>query len=562
MDTLAALSGLWRSVLALGQRRLIVLGVVGASLFAFITASSYLLSRSRFEPLYVGLTASDASRIAAALEEAGIAFDVSSDGARVLVQPANIARARALLAERGLPASASAGYELFDKLGPLGLTSFMQEVTRLRALEGEIGRTILTMQGVRSARVHIVLPEGGSFRRQQQPATASVVLKFQGAPGTAPVQAIRQLISAAVPGLSIDNVRVLGADGAVLTAGADDGLAAPSRMADLERQVARQVQDNIQSTLIPHLGLENFRSSVAVRLNIDKRQVSESVYDPESKVERSVRVTKESDSAQNAAGRANVSVEQNVPGDNSDAGGQAQNQKSKQRRDEVTNYEISSKSTTTVSEGYRVDAIHVAVVLNKKRLVDGDGKALDAEALSRRLQEIERLVSIASGLDDKRGDRITVSALEFSPEAPMAGSEEAGGFSGIVSRYGDSVLNALALIVVGLVVVWFGLRPLARNLAGTVAEPVAGELPNFSTGLPGGLPSGIPDALPGAIDERPAPMLGSGMRNAFEEAEAGATIDNEADTPAGRLNKLVALDQEKSLTVLRRWIRESSTNAA
>src|SRR6185503_17462879 len=117
------------------------------------------------------------SRIGAALKEAGIAFDVNSQGTAVLVRYGQTAQARMLLAEKGLPSSASAGYELFDKMGAIGLTSFMQEITRVRALEGEIGRTIQGMKGVRAARVHIVMADTGSFRRSTQQPSASVVIR-------------------------------------------------------------------------------------------------------------------------------------------------------------------------------------------------------------------------------------------------------------------------------------------------------------------------------------------------------------------------------------------------
>ena len=151
------------------------------------------------------------SRIGAALKEAGIAFDVNSEGTKVMVRAQQTAQARMLLAEKGLPSSANAGYELFDKIGSLGLTSFMQEVTKLRALEGEIARTVQLMKGVKAARVHIVLPVRGSFRATQQPPSASVVLRTDGAIEARTAQSIRHLVAAAIPGMNRDKVTVLDA---------------------------------------------------------------------------------------------------------------------------------------------------------------------------------------------------------------------------------------------------------------------------------------------------------------------------------------------------------------
>ena len=147
---------------------------------------SYYLSRPQLETLYTGLIAQDVSRIGAALREAGIAFDVNAQGTAVLVRYGQTAQARMLLAEKGLPSSANAGYELFDKLGSMGLTSFMQEITRVRALEGEIARTIQAMKGVKAARVHIVLPDSGSFRRTPPDAVRLGHRAHRDPPATSP----------------------------------------------------------------------------------------------------------------------------------------------------------------------------------------------------------------------------------------------------------------------------------------------------------------------------------------------------------------------------------------
>ena len=154
--------------------------LIGLAVFAAVGFGSYYLSRPDLETLYIGLNAQDVSRIGAALKEAGIVFDVNSQGTTVLVKRGQTAQARMLLAEKGLPTSANAGYELFDKMGSMGLTSFMQEITRVRALEGEIARTIQAMKGVKAARVHIVMPDTGSFRRIRQAPSASVIIRTEG----------------------------------------------------------------------------------------------------------------------------------------------------------------------------------------------------------------------------------------------------------------------------------------------------------------------------------------------------------------------------------------------
>ena len=123
---LEQLEKLWSNLLALGTKRLAALGIVGLAVFAAVGFGSYYLSRSDYDTLYAGLNAQDVSRIGAVLKDAGIAFDVNAEGSRIMVRREETARARMLLAEKGLPSSSNSGYELFDKLGPIGLTSFMQ----------------------------------------------------------------------------------------------------------------------------------------------------------------------------------------------------------------------------------------------------------------------------------------------------------------------------------------------------------------------------------------------------------------------------------------------------
>ena len=163
-------------------RKLAALAAIGIAVFALTGIGGYYLSRPSMETLYAGLDRQDVCSIGAALRDADIGFDVSADGTAVMVRYGQTAQARMLLAEKGLPHSSNAGYELYDKMGSLGLTSFMQDVTRVRALEGELSRTIQSMSGIKAARVHIVLPDEGSFRRIKQPPSASVVIR--AAPST------------------------------------------------------------------------------------------------------------------------------------------------------------------------------------------------------------------------------------------------------------------------------------------------------------------------------------------------------------------------------------------
>src|SRR5271167_3628183 len=218
---LAQARRLLANLLALGGKRLAALGLVGLAVFAATGLAGYYLSRPTTETLYSGLDRDDVVGIGSALREAGIAFDVTADGASVTVPVGQAALARMTLAEKGLPHSGSVGNELYDKLGSLGLTSFMQEVTRVRAIEGELARTIQMMRGVKAARVHVVLGDEGSFRREKQAPSASVLIRGDSLDGRAVGQAIRKLVASAVPGMKPDAVTVLDVDGQLLASGSD-----------------------------------------------------------------------------------------------------------------------------------------------------------------------------------------------------------------------------------------------------------------------------------------------------------------------------------------------------
>jgi flagellar M-ring protein FliF len=532
MIGLEQLERLWRSLLALGARRLAALGMVGLTVFGAVGLGSYYLSRPQLETLYSGLAPLDVNRIGAALNEAGIAFDVNAQGTAVLVRYGRTAAARMLLAEKGLPSSATAGYELFDKLGSMGLTSFMQEVTRVRALEGEIARTIQAMKGVKAARVHLVLPDTGSFRRTRQSPSASVIVRAEQAGDFASAPAIRHLVAAAVPGLTVDQVTVLNTDGTILASGGDTMTAAPGKMLTLEKSIGKELQDNIAKTLAPFLGASNFEISVAVRLNTDKRQISETAYDPESRVERSVRVIKETGSQQNSTSRSAVGVEQNVPAEQQSSSSSGdQSRRANERREELTNYEVSTKTISTVSEGYKIENLAVAVVVNRKRLAASAGESATPEAVDKQLKEIERLAGSAAGIDAKRGDRITVSALEFAENAQALEPVPSVGMLEHVLRNTGSIANGVAWIGVTVLLIWFGLRPALK----TILEAPAGRL-QAETAAVGG-PSA--DAR---VAGEPQPNLIADLTNKRGHA------------PQRRLEQMIEYDEEQAAAVLKQWM--------
>jgi flagellar M-ring protein FliF len=549
-NLLAQIERLWANLRGLGVRRLSALALIGVAVFATTGLAGYYLSRPTMETLYSGLDRDDISAIGAALREAGVPFDVNAESTVVLTPAGQAAAARMILAEKGLPRSGAVGNELYDKLGSLGLTSFMQDVTRLRALEGELARTIQMMRTVKAARVHIVLSDEGSFRRERQPSSSSVVIRTDGGDDRATGQAIRHLVASAVPGMKIDDVTVLNVDGTLLAYGADSVEKSPDNLLGLEKEVSQQIRESVSRTLTPYLSAQNFQISVAARLNADKTQTNETIYNPDSRVERSVRVTKEQQSSQNAAGEQPAGVEANLPKPKPAGGESKQSNDQTQKREELTNYEVSSKSIQTTSAGFVVQNLSVAVLINRAALASSLGGKPSAEAIDAQVKEIEQLVGSAAGLNRQRGDTVKISVVDFVDSSRDLEPAPGPSLIEIVARQTGSILNAGAIVAVAAMLLWFGVRP-AMRMAFAPPSPVA--LTDARGVAVGQTPAlGAPDGA-GQPGESILVETDSN-RDEFMEALL-ARRDN---GPERKLQKMIEFDENHAATVLKQWIRQGA----
>ena len=519
------LANLIRNFAALGTLRLVTLGISAVVLVGLLFAAGHYANKPEFTTLYANLDRQDVTAMGDALAREGIKFDVSADGTNVLVPPANVARARTMLAEKGLPRSMSAGYELFDQTGSLGLTSFMQEVTLVRALEGEIGRTIQTIRGVSGARVHLVLPDRRGLVREKEKPTASVVIRTEGLTPSETARSIRHLVAVAVPGLTVDAVTVMDTEGTLLAGDGDGSAPSANALFGLERTVSATVEQNIRRALQPLVGVDNFRISVAARLNSDRREISETVFDPDGRVERSTKVTKATEASQNSDTSSPATVTEELPEDQVGTGAATGNSENTERREEVTDFALSSRTTATISDGYKIEGLSIAVVINSAAIGEA---SKDPAQLAARLEELRALITTASGVDAERGDKVQLSAIEFAvlPDAAAeASSFSAGAF---LSANTGTLIRSGALVAVALMVLMMGVRPAMRAMA-VQQEALA------STTAAGQL------AAPAASLEDPA-------------ADIAAKLDG---TSRKRLERIIELDEEKAVAVLKQWLRSA-----
>lgn len=400
----------------LGPARLGIMGGVLLALLVFFLFVSMRVSTPDMKLLYSDLSSIDSGAIAAKLESVPIRYEISQDGTRVLVPETDVGRARMLLAEAGLPNGGSMGYELFDKQSGFGTTNAVQNVNQVRALEGELARTISSLAPLRSARVHLVLPQRELFSRESRPASASVALGLR--PGAKMEQdqilAIQSLIASAVPQLKPENVSIIDQDGNLLARGGDENMTLASLKAEemrlgYERRMTQSIEDLVGRSV----GYGKVRANITADLNFDRVATSEELYNPEGQVARSTQTTEESTTERDSAAE-NVSVENNLPAVGSDLFLNEKPSLESNRIEEVTNFEISKTVRNTTRDTGEVRRLSVAVLVDGKYTTNAEGVRTYEPRTDAELDQIAALVRSAIGFDANRGDTLEVVNMQFA----------------------------------------------------------------------------------------------------------------------------------------------------
>lgn len=462
-----------------GLKRLgpVRLGAMAAVAIGVLALLAFLALRGGGAPmalLYSDLDLREAGQVADELDRARIPKQVEAGGSRILVPQDQVARARLLLAKSGLPSGGSVGYEIFDRTDSLTASGFQQAISQTRALEGELSRTIRTIQGVRAARVHLVLPRREPFARDRQEAQASVVLTMAGAgrldrEGT---QAILNLIAAAVPGLRPQHIAVVDNRGNLLArAGEPVGPAAAAQgAAEVKRAAELRLSRAVEEMLERSLGVGRVRAEAAVDMDFDQLRETQERFDPEGQVVRSQQSVTETTKTTEAP-TGGVSVQNNLP--NADATAVPGAGSQEQRQEETTNYEIGKTVRTLVREQPQIRRVSLAVMVDGVAERGPDGVPVWRERAPEELARIATLVRSAVGFDERRGDRVEVVNMRFaSGEEPAEAA--ATGMFGLPLEKADlfrlSETGVLALVaVLALLLV---ARPLALRLgAPALAAP-------------------------------------------------------------------------------------------
>ena len=460
------MQGFFDFVKSLGAARMAAMAAVTFALIGFFSFLMIQMTTPQMVPLFTDLSVDDSASIIKDLERQAVPYQLKSEGAIIMVPKDKVARLRMKLAESGLPKGGGVGYEIFDKTDALGTTSFVQNINHLRALEGELARTIRSIDRVEAARVHLVLPERPLFSRDKVDASASIVLKVRGSLEPQQVRAIRHLVATAVNGLKPERVSVIDETGKLLADGATpdnplNGVSSDERKLAYENRLRNEVETIVSSVVGPG------HARVQINADFDVNRITQTSdkFDPDGRVLRSSQ-TREEQSATTDNKDGSVSAGTELPGGNkqpAEGGGRGDQTR---KTEEIVNYEISRTTKTEVIEAGRVNRISAAVLVDGIYSKNDKGEVAYQPRPKEEIDRITALVRSAIGFDAKRGDQVEVVNLRFAETTPSPINEPTGWMS-YLQFTKDDIMGAAekgVMALLGLVVLFMVVRPLVRRV--------------------------------------------------------------------------------------------------
>jgi len=546
----------------MGAARLAAMGAVGVGLIGFFAFVILQLSSETMVPLYTDLDFEDSGAVVRQIEQRGIPYELRHEGATVLVPESKVLRLRMDLASEGLPTGGGVGYEIFDRGDTLGATSFVQNINHLRALEGELSRTIKELDRVSAARVHLVIPERRLFSQDTVSPSASIVVKTRGSLDPAQIRAIRHLVASAVEGLIPMRVAIVDDTGRLLADGsgeADPGSA--TALDDRRRAMEQQMRLQVENIVGSIVGPDRVRVQVAAELHHNRITETTDQYDPEGRVIRSSQLREESTQSKDAgAGEATVGNE--LPG--AEAGGAAGGaSENVETTEEITNYEISRTSKTEIIEPGSVKRLSVAVVVDGLYTQADDGSITYAPRPQDQLDRIAALVRSSIGYDVDRGDTVEIANLRFAAAPQSLPLQENDSLlptftKGDIMRFAE--LGVLFLL--GLLVLMFVARPLVRRIlapdaTGSATGTALVTAEADGTAAPADGEAAIPQLTgPPGMDAQTAQLPGPPTFDALDLAEQMSEVQAASLRKVG---EMIEQNPNEAVAIIRNWIHEPAT---
>lgn len=541
----------------IGAPRIAAMGAVTLALVGFFTFLILRVTAPEMMPLFTDLTLGDSAAIAKQLDREGVAYELRNNGNVILVPKDRVAKLRMELAENGLPKGGGIGYEIFDKSDALGTTSFVQNINAVRALEGELERTIRTLDSVQDARVHLVIPERPLFSRDKVEPSASIVLRVRGTLEPGQVRAIRHLVATAVNGLRPQRISIVDETGTLLADGAADdptgSTTIDERQIALENRLRKQVQGIVDSVVGPG------HARVQVNADFDFNRVTQTSdkYDPDGRVVRSSQTREESSAT--TPGTNEVTVGNQIPqgqqNQTQPAEGNTQPREQSKKTEEIVNYEISKTTKTEVTEPGRVKRISVAVVVDGTYGKNDKGDIVYKPRSKEEIDQIAALVRSTIGFDQKRGDQVEVANLRFAePQAqPIAAP---AGWLPHLSK--DDIMRAIEMVVMGLLgfaVLLMVVRPLVRR----ILAPMEASVPAL---LPSAAPSAAATALEaagGAGGASATPTFSAAPSETSKMIDLAQVQGQVHAQSVQKVGEIADKNPRETVSIIRQWLHESAT---
>ena len=540
----------------LGPTRLVALGSVILAFFIFFSFLIARFSNTDMALLYADLDLSDSSQIVNKLESMDIPFQIKNGGQQIFVPGDQLDRLRLLMAQEGIPQGGSIGYEIFDRSETFGVSSFVQNINHVRALEGELSRTISSLKNVSKSRVHLVLGKREIFDRQTQEPRASIILKMQGSHrlSRSEVQAVQHLVAAAVPGLNPTQISIIDDRGTLLARGGDENSSyTASHAEEMRMQFQQSMRRSVEDMLERTVGVGKVRVEVQADLDYDHITTSEENYDPESKVTRSTQTSEETSNSVESDGAQTVTVENDIPGGAANAADANKVHSRTNRTDETVNYEISKILKNTVKEVGNIKKLSIAVLVDGTYIKGADNTEQYTPRDAQTLTQIKNLVQSAVGYDEKRGDIIEIVNMQFVKENTLDTlSSEEGFLSGFLKNDLLKMVETLGLAFIGFLVLLLVVRPVLVKIF-----DFSSKRKDTASYLPAGDTKNL--VLP-SQSSQDAPETDYSEENIQEDKmiDLEQVSGKVKASVVKQVTNIVDNHPEEAMTVVRNWLHEGS----
>ena len=547
-----------KSLQEIGTTKIVIFAGLGVFFLIFFVILALYASSPTYTPLYTGLSLDDSNHIISQLDAEGVPYEVKAGGSQILVPANQVLKVRMKMAGSGLPSSGSiVGYEIFDNPDSFGTSNFLYNVNYVRAMEGELSRTIGAIRNIDNARVHLVIPKKELFAKERAHPTASVVVKMVGGNrlDKNEIASIRHLVATAVPGLQPSRITLVDNQGRLLARGTseeDDPDAAVAEAGEYRKTYERNLKNTLEALLEETVGIGRARVEVSADIDFDRIVSTSEEFDPDGQVARSVQTIEERETASEGGNNPNVTVANNLP----DAAGGAAgggNGSTSERIDETTNFEISKTVQNHIKEVGTVNKLSIAV------LVDGTYETVDIEDeegelisetkyVPRSEDELAKLVTLvksAIGYDETRGDTVEIVNMPFHVATDEAASESLLDW---LKRDMNNILQTLIFGVVAVLGILIVLRPIVNKMVDLTASSVTQE--EEESALEG------PEYTPGVAELTGDEAFSSELPEGEEEVliDIDKVKGKVKSSSIKRISALIEEHPEESLSVLRQWM--------